>query len=132
MSAPAEKLVPAPTSTTARIASFVAIFFSARVSASTISGSKALCTSGRLSMTVALPCSSTRVTIFFWGIVCADRGWGSAILHAEHAEFRILRRSARRDFETERERLARARRVDDAVVPQTGGGVVRARLAFVL
>ena len=58
MSAPAQKLLPAPVSTMARTLELDSSFFSVAVSAPTIYGSKALCTSGRLRTTVALPSAS--------------------------------------------------------------------------
>ena len=64
MSAPAQKLLPAPVTTMARTLGLASSFFNVAVSASTISGSKALCTSGRFSITVALPSASIWDSIF--------------------------------------------------------------------
>src|SRR5512134_849445 len=130
MSAPAQKFLPAPVMTTARTLGVDSSFLSVAVSASTISASKALCTSGRFSITVALPSASIWESIF-WLMV-----WGRfkrrTLSHAENAEARLLdwRGEARRD--SERQGVARLPGIDDAVVPQPGGGVVGARLARVL
>ena len=63
------ELVPAPISTTARTFGSASSFLSALINWTLISGSNALCTSGRLSATVALPSASTCDSTFFVMIV---------------------------------------------------------------
>src|SRR5215212_4334218 len=52
--------------------------------------------------------------------------------HPEHAELRRCDRRVQRRGEREAEHAARVGRVDDAVVPETGAGVVGMALVLVL
>src|SRR6478672_1743952 len=127
ISAPALKLGPAPTSTTARTRASSPSSCSACVSASTISGSNALCTSGRLSITVALPSSSIRVRTL--SVIQTSLPYSS---HPEYAEPGRFHGRTRSRGEAERKGRTRGQRVDDAVVPQACRSIVRARLSFIL
>src|SRR5918996_935087 len=53
-------------------------------------------------------------------------------LHPEHAEVGALDRRVERGGQAERQDGARLRRIDDAVVPQPGAGVIGVTLALVL
>src|SRR4051794_6383190 len=52
--------------------------------------------------------------------------------HAKHAERRLRDRRVQRSRDAEREHASRVERVDDAVVPQARGRVVRVALRLVL
>src|SRR5688572_21379500 len=145
MSAPAQKLLPAPSSTTARTLGSASSFLSEAVSKRVIAGSNALCTSGRFSMTVALPSASTRVmTSLLMRTLSKSGGLQRAIipagraglqaenLHAEHAEACGCYRGVCRRRKPQREHGARIARCDDAVIPQPRRSVVSARLPRVL
>src|SRR3990167_9761284 len=52
--------------------------------------------------------------------IFVNMGWSS--LHPEHAELHIRDRRIQRGRQAQRQHAARVGRVDDAVVPQSGGG----------
>src|SRR5580765_7330209 len=116
-SAPAEKTVPAPRRTTARTEPSAGTDVANAVRSAIMSSLNALRTSGRLSVTV---------------VMGPDSMSSAGILHPEDAELRIRNRRVVRGGEAERERIARASRVENAVVPQSCGRVVGRALAIVL
>src|SRR5688572_25637064 len=123
MSAPAQKLAPAPVTTTTRTRASVASATSAACSSCTVVPSRALCLSGRFSVSVATPRASTLVV---------TRGMAEH-LHAEDAvAFRSRLRSAHRGADRLAEHAARVDRIDDAIVPEPRSSVVRIALRFVL
>src|SRR5574343_606635 len=121
-SAPAEKLLPRPARTTTRISSSLSIATQAAVSSAIRVSSKALCRSGRFIQIVA--------TGPFSSISRAVNMVGS--LHPEDAELGFFGRGVHRGREAKAEYPPGISRVDDAVVPQAGRGVVGVALGFVL
>src|SRR5690606_9638150 len=126
-SAPAEKDLPAPVSTTTRTASLPSRSRSVAVSSAITSALKALCRSGRLSVSVATPRSSISLRIH-----------GSLmrlLLHPEHAVARrrcMAREAVHGGSQRQPEHAARVGGIDDAVIPQPRGSVVGMALALVL
>src|SRR5574343_227476 len=121
-SAPAEKLLPRPASTTTRtLASASSASQAAVISAIRVS-SKALCTSGRFIHTVA--------TRPFRSI---SRVWYIAnSLHAEQAELGLGDRRVERSAQAQRQHAARVGGVDHPVVPDASCRVIGVTLVFVL
>src|SRR5580658_1329285 len=122
-SAPAEKLLPAPRRTTARTASSAPNRPSVSVNSAISRSSKALCKSGRLRVTVATPRASTvwiRVSLI-----------GSAS-HPEQAEFAGLDRRVEGGRKAEGEHQPGLGRIDHAVVPEPGAGVIGVASSLVL
>src|SRR5512132_4561211 len=91
------------------------------MSSAMTSSSKALCTSGRWRVTVATPSGGMSIVSLL--IVTS---------HPEHPEGRLLHRRVQCGGEPEAEHHARVDRIDDAVVPQAGAGVVGMSLRLVL
>src|ERR1044072_539836 len=88
---------------------------------------KALCSSGRFIQSVATPflCSTSRVSY-------TSSLLRAGVLHSEHAEAGLFDRGVERRRDAEREHPAHVDRIDHAIVPQPGGGVIRMALRFVL
>src|SRR5512138_2000840 len=125
MSAPAQKLAPAPVNTTTRACGLPAIATSAACSSCIVAPSSALCLSGRFSVSVATPRAST--------VVLMSDMATSGHLHSEHAvAFHARLRSAHRGADRLTEYASCVDRIDDAVVPQARSRVVRIALRFVL
>src|SRR5574343_1020487 len=121
-SAPAEKLLPRPARTTTRTSASSSRATQAAVSSAIRVSSKALCRSGRFIQIVATgPFSSISRAV---NMVCS--------LHPEDAELGFFGRGVHRRRQAETEYAAGVGRIDDAVVPQAGRGVVGVALGFVL
>src|SRR5690606_33506588 len=119
-SAPAEKLLPAPPSTTTRTAGSAPSARRVVVSWAIRASSKALCRSGRLSMTVATP-----------ACVCVMRLESDIAmlpLHTEQAEAGFLDRRIEAGRYGQPQHATGVYRVYDAIVPQPRGGIVRVAL----
>src|SRR5688572_4484104 len=127
-SAPAENDLPAPPRTTTRTESSPSMARKAAVSSSMRTSSNALWRSGRFSVTRPTGpwCSTARA------LLIGDFPSWFAFSHAEHAEARFLVGRVASRGQREPEHPARIGRIDDAVVPEARGGVVRVALALVL
>src|SRR5690348_824230 len=119
MSAPAENAEPAPVSMTRRTERSRASVAKHRSSSRIRASSKALRRSGRLSVTVATPRASCETST-------------APMSHPEDPEMGLFngRVEARRNRHCQH--AARVLRIDDAVVPQPGAGIIGMALAFVL
>src|ERR1700735_3691300 len=122
-SAPAEKLLPAPRRTTARTDSSSPRPAKQAVMRAISASSKALCSSGRLSVTVATPRAS-----MLWSRVSVM----SLTLHPEQAEFTGFDRRVERGREAEPQHHPRLGRVDHPGIPQPRAGKIGMALGFVL
>src|SRR3954471_20337688 len=123
--APAQKAGPLPASTIALTDESPPmsskLFFNWPMSAS----SKALRTSGRFSVTRAMPSFFSTISIVTsHSCLCAS--------HPKDAELRFLDRRVERGGDREAEQPARVGRVDDAVVPEPCARIVGMALALVL
>src|SRR5574343_487131 len=121
-SAPAEKLLPRPARTADRTSASASRATKAAVSSEIRVSSKALWRSGRFIQTVATgPFSSISRAV---NMRCS--------LHPEDAELGFFGRGVHRGGEAQAEHAAGVGRIDDAVVPEAGGGVVGVALGLVL
>src|SRR5215469_14134581 len=119
MSAPPLNETPSPCKTTARTDSSLDSAENAVVNSAIITALSALRTSGRAHVTRTIgPCRSTR------SVSNVMRS------HPEDAEARRRQRRVRGRGDAEGEHRARVGRIDDAVIPQPRGGIVR--IAFCL
>src|SRR6185437_12769974 len=119
-SAPAENDLPAPESTTTRMPFSASMERSASVSSAISASSNALCRSGRFMVTSPIgPWRSMASEVM-------------EVSHPEHAEPRVLDGRVEGRREAQGEHAARVHRIDHAVVPEAGGGVVGMALALVL
>src|SRR6218665_1580377 len=114
-SAPAEKLLPSERRTRRRTCGCLEKFSIAVFSALMRTSSKALWTSGRLSVSVATPRSSRVVS----------RAVMVVPLHAEHAELRVRNVGIEGGGNGQAKHVAGFGRVYHAVIPETGTGIGR-------
>src|ERR1051326_915416 len=123
-SAPAENTFPAPANTATRGASGrlapAATDSAHDVNWAISSSLKALRTSGRLRVT-----RTTGPSVSMSSVIMLHGPRGASRLHAKHAELRVGNRRVERRRQAERERLTRFGRIQNPIVPQARGGVVR-------
>src|SRR4051794_9760056 len=128
-SAPAEKLFPSARSTIALTLSSLPSRRRTPVRSAMTVSLKALWTSARFRVTVATPSSRFSVRICLSFIVLPPCAIPS---HPEHAELGWRDRGVEGSGDAEPQRHAGVGRIDDAVVPQPGAGVIGMALVFVL
>src|SRR5512138_1642990 len=123
MSAPAQKDAPSPVSTIARAVESFATLLSAACNSAIVAASSALCFCARVSVTRATPRES---------MATVTEGMRALSLHSEDAVPLFARRRAVGGGEQSRaERFARVERIDDAIIPESGGRVVGVTLHVV-
>src|SRR5262249_5286914 len=121
-SAPAQKLSPAPASTTARTATSASSERSARTSSAISVSLNALWTPGRLRVTIAIALrTATSIVSYALGEAFAPGARPGAFvivgLHPEDAERRRLDRRVERRRNRQPENPARVGGIDHAVIP---------------
>src|SRR5258705_863992 len=127
MSAPAENTLPAPAITTTRTSSSALMAAAQAVRSAIICSLNALRTSGRLSVTYSTTPSRRMRSVSY-----ITNRENISLSHPEDPELRRRYRRVEARRQRERQHAARLRRVENAVVPQPRGRIVRRPFELVL